>query len=339
MKTTKIFTAAIIAGSMIFSQPIFADDIRNIEQPSAEDTGIYLSDLNAAQIFADYCSKDIKSMTMDMKGTLSANITTDDENYSMITNISGKAKEIIDLENIGNTIMSMDMNMNMDINGANEIEPNDIPKNMDMSYSMYYKDNYMYINMLGEQTKMKIPFEEALKQIEQLQIGGDSFGIENLKNINSELAKNFTKDIKVKSFSNGTKELSYSIDLEKAANLIFDKVIGNFGKLGGSVATDGFGSYMSEMLKNAISIDNMKTTVILDENNYPKSETTIYSMAININPEFKINYDVNMTSDISDINKTEITLPDLSNYTDISDTSSSMGIINGSDGPTSTFTN
>jgi len=334
MKTIKIFTAAAIAASMLYSQSFssFADDIRYIEQPSAEEIGTYLSDLEASQIFTDYCSKDIKSMTMDIKGTVKGNISADEQSYDMLSNISGKAKENIDLENLEKTVMSMDMNMDLDINRITGTELNDIPENMNMSYSMYYKDNYIYMDMLGEKTKMKIPFEEALKQISKLQVGG-GFGMENLKNLNLELIKDLTKDIKVKRFSNGIKELTYSIDLEKSIKLIVDKFIGSSAK------TDSFD--MSEMLKNAITIDNMQTTVILDENNYPKSEKTTYSMTLDISPEFKISYDINMTCDITDINKTEITLPDLSAYTDsdTSDSASSIGIIGANDGPTAIFNN
>lgn len=322
MKISKRFMAVTAAGVMLFCQSAFAKengDIAEMRKALWEQSKVYLNGaknvLNGGEVVLNSdeamelllkyneISSDIKSMTMDMEGVMNMKAKSNGESFDADMSLSGKAKEII--KSPTDAVIEMNMNMNMSAHTDAEDYGSE-----NISYSMYYNDNYMYTDIMGNKMKMQVPISEAMEQFNQIGI--------DIRNMSAELIEDYVDDVRAKILPNGNKELSYTMDIDEFMNSI-----GNSLLFGGQ----------DEMIGALDFIDcsDVKVTMLLDKNNYPVSETMSYVMSINIDENTKADYTVDFNIDISDINSTEIVLPDLSGYIDMQE---AMGLIGGSDGPT-----
>ncbi len=337
MKSIKRFIAVITMGTMIFSHTVLADNSGSPSVANAGENTVYLNDYEAMKIFNDYIEKSsaIKSITMDLDGTVAVNINSGDESHNVGTNISGNIKGILNPENPADMTMAVDMNMR--VNTDNLINTDGALEYMDIPYSMYYKDGYMYTDMMGNKIKIQIPLEEAINEINEMQTGiGFGMNSVNIQGLTSQFTENCITDLKIQSLSDGTKKMTYSMDMDKTLDFITSGLTG----------IDAANSL--ESLKNLISFGKVNASIILDSTNYPLKETISYTMTFNMDENTKMTSDIVLNSNISNINNTQVTFPDLSEYPDVnayaegitnnsSEYAEAIGIIGSADGPTSVY--
>ena len=211
----KKFTAALLAVLLLFTVTACAQQ-------------------DAFDLYTKAMEAQAKISSMEAQLSMTAKINLDD--VSMDLNMTGTVAEVIRSE----TDIDMKMVTDMSIMGE------------DMSVTVYYKDGYMYQEVLDQKMKTKMDLNEMLQQANSSSL---------------EFDRNAVTSSSVSKADNGTK-ISFELNPEQISNAIAD-VTGSL--------TDMLGD--TDM---ALTISYVRYELVLDKNNLPVSTNMDIGMELTI---------------------------------------------------------